>query len=430
MSSISKSRFWSAWLGNFFEHYDTALFGFLSPFLAPLIFPDQEPVTALILTYAMIPLGMLARPLGAVFFGYIGDAYGRIQALFLTLAGMSVISGCIAISPTFEQAGILSPIIFCLGRILQNFLASGETMGGAIFLLENTQEKHKDLFSSLYSASTIGGFILASAGVSLITYYGIVEWGWRLLYVLGCVTGLFGCLIRSQIKEKSFASFKSSSYSFSELMQILWAYRKLLLIIAISSGFAYANYSIALVLMNGIVPLATSLTKEQMINLNTMLLVLDFSALPFFGWLASKITREKMMLYASLSVSLSAIPLFFLLDNASFMSVVGIRIWLVMVGVAFFAPFHAWAQQIVPAAYRYLIISFGYALGSQLFGGPTAAVSIWLYKVTGMTSSAAWYWWALALINSFMLLQAFRIKNLYFPIQENISLYPASKDNK
>jgi MHS family proline/betaine transporter-like MFS transporter len=408
--NISLSQFWSAWLGNFFEHYDTALFGFLSPFLAPLIFPKQEPITALILTYAMIPLGMLARPLGAIFFGYIGDAYGRMQALFLTLAGMSIVSGCIAISPTFEQAGILSPIIFCLGRILQNFLAAGETMGGAIFLLENAPEKRHDVFSSLYNASTIGGFLLASIGVSLLTYFEAIEWGWRLLYALGCLTGLFGCLIRSHISESSTSSALSFSHSFSQLIQIFWDCRKLLLVIAISSGFAYANYSIALVLMNGILPLATSLNKEQMINLNTFLLVLDFSALPLFGWLASKITREKMMLYASLSVALSAIPVFFLLESASFLSVIVIRIWLVIVGVAYFAPFHAWAQQIVPASYRYLIISFGYALGSQLFGGPTAMISMWLYKETGMISSAAWYWWALALANSVMLLQTFRIK--------------------
>src|SRR5204862_5975364 len=102
MSSISHSRFWSAWLGNFFEHYDTALFGFLSPFLAPLIFPDKEPIVALILTYAIIPLGMLARPIGSLVFGYIGDVYGRKQALFLTLAGMSCVSGCIAFTPTYS----------------------------------------------------------------------------------------------------------------------------------------------------------------------------------------------------------------------------------------------------------------------------------------------------------------------------------------
>lgn len=64
---IFRMQFWSVCLGNLFEHYDTALFGFLSPFLAPLFFPKHDPLTALILTYAIIPLGMVMRPLGALF---------------------------------------------------------------------------------------------------------------------------------------------------------------------------------------------------------------------------------------------------------------------------------------------------------------------------------------------------------------------------
>src|SRR6187399_383973 len=106
----SRFQLWNACLGNLFEHYDTALFGFLSPFLAPLIFPEQDPITALIFTYAIIPLGMLARPLGALVFGYIGDLYGRERSLFFTLAGMALISFCIAFTPTYLQAGMLAPI--------------------------------------------------------------------------------------------------------------------------------------------------------------------------------------------------------------------------------------------------------------------------------------------------------------------------------
>ena len=128
-------QLWSACLGNLFEHYDTALFGFLSPFLAPLIFPQQDPLTALILTYAIIPLGMLARPLGSLFFGFLGDTYGRQCALSFTLLGMSVVSLGLAFSPTYAQAGIIAPLIFCLGRGLQNFFASGEIMGGSCLYL-------------------------------------------------------------------------------------------------------------------------------------------------------------------------------------------------------------------------------------------------------------------------------------------------------
>src|SRR3990167_3553637 len=109
MTTTSRKQLWNACLGNLFEHYDTALFGFLSPFLAPLIFPKQDPLVALILTYALIPIGMVVRPLGSLVFGLIGDIYGRRQALFLSLAGMSLVSDSIAFTPTYLQIGLLTP---------------------------------------------------------------------------------------------------------------------------------------------------------------------------------------------------------------------------------------------------------------------------------------------------------------------------------
>jgi MHS family proline/betaine transporter-like MFS transporter len=412
MKIASPLQMWNACLGNLFEHYDTALFGYLSAFLAPLIFPKQEPITALLLTYAMIPLGMLARPLGSLMFGYIGDVYGRKHALFLTLAGMSFVSGCIAFSPTFLQAGILAPIFFCLGRVLQNFLAAGEIMGGAIFLLENASEKRHDLLSSLYSASSMGGHLLASLGVFLLSRYNVIDPGWRWLYLCGCITGLFGCLFRF-----SAPSVKRTIKFSPKLKDIFTSYRNPLLSIAICSGFAHATYSIALILMNGFVPLVTSMTKGEVMQINTYLLIFDFSAFPFFGYLSSKIQREKLMLSAALGVVALSLPLFLSLKGASFLGVIGVRTLFVVFGVAFFAPFHAWAQQLVPSQCRYAVISLGYALGSQLLGSPTAALALWSFKKTGMIASVSWYWMALAIASSWAILAAQKSKTL----QEDIS---------
>ncbi len=405
--AIFKLRFWSACLGNLFEHYDAALFGFLSPFLAPLFFPKHDPLTALLLTYAMIPLGMLARPIGSLVFGFIGDKYGRKRALFLTLSGMALVSGCIALCPTYAQIGFLAPVLLCVGRVLQNFLDAGETIGGATFLLEGAEEKKHDLLSSLFDASSIGGILLASFGASLLCYFNAVESSWRLLYVFGCVTALFAFFMR---RSTTISNPARPSRTLLQTLELLWEYRSRLLLITIVSGLGYANYVIALVLMNGFVPLISNVTKEEMIALNTYLLVLDFAALPFFGWLASKISREKVMIGSTLAIALGAAPLFLLLEGATFATVVGARICFVLVGAAFFAPFQAWVLQITPPAHRYTLNSFGYALGSQLFGGPTLVLSLWSYKQTGSVASIAWYWIALALASGIGIALAARQK--------------------
>ena len=397
---IFQKQFWSVCLGNLFEHYDTALFGFLSPFLAPLFFPQQEPLTALILTYAIIPLGMLMRPLGALFFGYLGDVKGRGRALFVSLLGMGCLSFCIASIPTFEKVGALAPLLFCVARLMQNFLASGEIMGGAIFLLEETEEKRHDLLSSFYSASTSGGILLASFGVYFVCTFSSAESGWRWLYVVGGVTAFFGCILRGG--QRDLPPIKNPC---GDIAQTLWSYRKVIALIAVSSGFSYASYSVALVLTNGLIPLVSSVTKEEVIELNTALLVLDLALLPLFGWISSKISREKLMLGASLCALISGIPLFLMLEQASWMGIVGVRICFVVLGVAFCAPLHAWLQKLVPETHRYLVISFGYALGSQLLGSPTAVISLWLFKQTEMISSVSWYWMALAFLTTLGILK-------------------------
>lgn len=399
---MKKAQLVSAYLGNLFEHYDTALFGFLSPFLAPLIFPKQDPLTALILTYAMIPLGMLARPIGSLFFGMIGDIYGRKVALFWTLLGMGIVSLCIAMTPLYAQLGLLSPLIFCIGRVAQNFLAAGEVMGGAIFLLENSSEKRHDLLSSLYNASTIGGILFASFGVMLMGFWDIE---WRLLYVAGSITALFACFIRgrSNIEHAQTPRIKN-------LRKVFWEHRKPLLLIIFVSGFSYCCYSLSLVLMNGLIPMISNFTKEEMIRLNTFLLIFDFCALPLFGYLATKISRERIMLIAALSAVFLLIPCVLLLRNGNFMVLVVVRMCLVLMGVAFSAPFHAWAQSLIAPSYRYVIVAFGYAIGSQLLGGPNAAISLWLFQKTGSLSSVCWYASIMALTATFAVVTSSKIK--------------------
>jgi MFS family permease len=394
---------WSLLLGNLFEHYDTALFSLLSPFLAPLFFPGQDPLIALILTYCIIPLGMIARPLGSLVFGYIGDTRGRKKALVISLTGMAIITVFMGFLPTYQHVGFLAPIFLSIGRIFQNFFGAGETMGGAIFLIEHTPESHKDITSSFYNASTVAGVLLASVGVSLLGAFNLVQEYWRLLYLLGFPTVFFAILIRMKITLEAPLINTSPSSSIKFMLTTCWTKRDALITIAIAAGFSYASYTMALVMINGFVPLVTSISKIEMMHLNTILLAIDFLLLPLFGIISNRFSREKMMIVSGALAMLSGVPLFWFLQGASLFAVIFIRLSLVIIGVWFSAPFHSWAQNLVPSSYRYTVISFAYAIGSQLLGGPTAAISLWLYQKTGWIVSVAWYWMLLGLFASYLI---------------------------
>jgi MHS family proline/betaine transporter-like MFS transporter len=401
-SALSK---WSLLLGNLFEYYDTSLYSLLSPFLAPLFFPNQDPLTALILTYCLIPLGMIARPIGSLVFGYIGDTFGRKEALILSLSGITFVTLLMGFLPTYHQVGILAPILLTVGRLCQNFFVAGESMGGAIYLIENTPESQKNLMSSFFNSSTIAGILLASAGVSILYALNIIQESWRLLYFSSCFIAIFGIFLRIKIPLKSMLRNLSPKVSFQSVLKSCWNQREALIAIAIASGFSHACYAISLVLMNGFVPLVTSVSQSEMIHLNTFLLIIDFLLLPLFGLLANRFSREKMMMLAGLAAMLTGLPLFWLLEGASLMAVIGIRLCLVIIGVWFSAPFHAWSQSLVPPSHRYTVLSLGYALGSQLLGGPTAAISLWLFQKTGWMISVGAYWMILGLLASYFVMK-------------------------
>src|SRR5579862_8456534 len=101
-------------IGNILEHYDNALFGLLAPFIASLFFEKSDPLTALILTYGMLPLGIVFRPLGSLFFGWLGDRYGRKQALSLSLVMMAAVTVSMGCLPTYATAGIAAPILLAI----------------------------------------------------------------------------------------------------------------------------------------------------------------------------------------------------------------------------------------------------------------------------------------------------------------------------
>lgn len=425
-------KVWGAFLGNFFEHYDTALFTALAPFIAHLFFPHDSPLAALIYTYALIPLGMLARPVGAFLFGQIGDRFSRETALFYSMAGMALISFLLAFCPTYEMGGIWGAVFLGIGRFLQNLCASGESMGGAIYILEKTPQEKHDLFSSLFSLSTVGGILTASLAVSVLYLtIGVVE-GWRLLYLIGGATGLCGLVLRKDPKlEWKEGRGVSPSKTPLGVGQVLWNHRYLLALIAFASGFSYATFTVGLVLMNGFIPQISEFSKGEMVQLNVFLLSYMMIILPIFGKIAAKVSRRVLMAATSAIVLFTAPSLFSLLEEGSFVQIVAIRTVLVTLGVAFSASFHAWLQTLVPKAHRYLIISMGYALGTQLLGGPCSSVSLGIFYLTGITWTASIYWGTLAGINGALLLLHAYSKDLFSTPQEDIpspqSLQSASR---
>jgi MHS family proline/betaine transporter-like MFS transporter len=274
--------------------------------------------------------------------------------------------------------------------VLQNFCAAGENVGGAVFLLEHTEGHQKNMLSSLYNASTIAGALVAAVAVTVCSIHFKDASFWRWLYWSGGITALIALPIRFCLRES--VEFTSASLGAGlKIRQALSKNWKPLIGVIFVAGFSYTTYSLPFTLMNGFVPLVTSVTKSEVVRVTTYLLILDMCTLPFFGYLASRTSKEKMMLFSAVFAFISSFPLFYLLHIDSLSVVILARTIIVMCGVAFSATYYSWIQELVLPQYRYTILSVGHAIGSQLIGAPTPAISLWLFQKTGWTGAPAFY---------------------------------------
>ena len=382
----SRKAMLTGMIGNIFEHYDGALFGLLAPLLAPLFFPD-DPTTALIKTYAILPLGIIAKPLGAICFGKIGDFWGRKRSLSMSLSGMAISTCLIGFLPTYNSIGYLAPLLLAFLRFFQSFFAAGEVVGGAIFVLEQSKQKEKSFLSSLYDCTNILGILLASVIVTLGYHFEVLETGWRYLFLLGSICGCVGIYLRRSMEEEP----SDERPDAKNVLQVLFKYPKELLAIIAVSGLSYTIYSMSTTFMNGFLPLISSISKKEAVGINSYLLLLDLMLLPVAGYISSKYGKEYIMSRSAICLGLVAIPGFALLSTGSLIISSIVRTVFVILGILFAAPFYSWSIEQVPAKSRFLIVALGYALGSQIIGSPSASLSLWLYKVTNVIYAPGFY---------------------------------------
>ena len=124
-------------VGTLIEYYDFAVYGFLAVVIAPLFFPSTSPGVSILATLAVFGVAYVARPLGGIFFGRLGDRRGRRSALVITVVCMGIACGILGLLPTHSSVGYLAPVLLVIIRLAQGFSAGGEIGGAATYIAES-----------------------------------------------------------------------------------------------------------------------------------------------------------------------------------------------------------------------------------------------------------------------------------------------------
>ena len=195
----------AAVFGNALEWYDFTIYAVLAPIIGRQFFPKSSDTVALLATFAVFGIGFVARPLGGVLIGFVGDRIGRKPALLLTIMLMAVGTVSIGLLPGFASIGIAAPALLVVARAFQGFSAGGEWGSSASFLVEWAPTAKRGLIGSCHTGSIfVGQLVGTGVAASLTTLLGsasMESWGWRVPFLLGALIGPLGLLARRRIDE-------------------------------------------------------------------------------------------------------------------------------------------------------------------------------------------------------------------------------------
>lgn len=222
----SKKNIIAISLGNGLEMYDFTVYSFFAVIIGQLFFDTGGPVASLLLSLATFGVGFVMRPLGAVLIGNYADKYGRKAALTLTISLMTIGTGLIALTPTYESIGIFASITLVLGRLLQGLSAGGEVGTASVALMESDNYNRRCYMvswqiASQGAAALIGALVAFAVNTNLDTEQ-LHSWGWRIPFLIGLLIGPVGWYIRRNLKESHQVEVKSAAAPFKVVLRNQW----------------------------------------------------------------------------------------------------------------------------------------------------------------------------------------------------------------
>ena len=291
--------------GTAFEWYDFFIFGSLALTIQKVFFAGLNPTAGLIAALGLFAAGFAFRPLGAIIFGVIGDRLGRKGAFLATVSLMGGATFLIGVLPTYATAGILSPILLILLRILQGIALGGEYGGAAIYVAEHSPNDRRGFTTGWIqvtaSIGLIAGLLVILATRTAVGEAAFLDWGWRVPFLISVVLLVISVWLRFRLSESpAFAKLKEEGAvttaplreSFARwdiLKRVLIAFFGIML--AQGAVWYLSFFYIQVFLTKSLgVPEATK---------DALMLGVTVASAPlyvFFGWLSDRVGRKPVML--------------------------------------------------------------------------------------------------------------------------------------
>jgi MHS family citrate/tricarballylate:H+ symporter-like MFS transporter len=377
--------------GNFLEMYDFFVFGYYASAIGKTFFPSASPFAQLMAAFMTFGAGFLMRPLGAVILGVYIDHHGRRAGLLLTLGLMAIGTLSIALVPGYATLGLAAPVIVVAGRLVQGFSAGVELGGVSVYLSEIATPGHKGFYVSWQSGSQqIAVIAVALLGVTLnavVPPADMVQWGWRLPFLIGClIVPLLFLLRRSMAETEEFLDRRRSGQHPTprQLFRSLAANWSVVLI----GMMMVTMTTVAFYFITAYTPTfgreVLKLSGTDSLVVTLCVGISNLFWLPVMGAVSDRVGRRPVLILFTVLMFLSAHPLLSWLSAApSFSRLLTVELILSFIYGSYNGAMIAALTEIVPVHLRTAGFSVAYSLATALFGGFTPAVATGLIGVTG-----------------------------------------------
>ncbi len=397
-------------VGSSVEWYDFFLYGTVSALVFnKVFFPQFDPTTGLLYSYATFAVPFFIRPLGGVVFSHIGDRSGRKNTLVATLALMGGATFLIGVLPGYETLGIAAPLLLVSLRMVQGLGIGGEWGGALLLAVEYAPQRLKGLFGSVPQMGVTIGMLLGTLSMSLMTALPeeqFLSWGWRIPFILSVGLVGVGLAIRRGIGETpefrgAQAAGKIARVPLLDALRYQW--RSVLVavgakVVETAPFYIFSTFIISF----GTINLAFS--KAAVLNAVSAATLAATILIPLMGWLSDRVGRRRLYLAGTFAIMAFVFPYFFLLSQGSVpMLYVATILGLGVLWAPVTAVLGTMFSEIFPAGVRYTGVTVGYQVGAALaggtapfiatallqgFGGATAPVALYII-FTGLVSAAA-----------------------------------------
>ncbi|MFP5023322.1 MFS transporter [Pseudonocardia phyllosphaerae] len=397
----------ASFVGTTVEWYDFYIYGTAAALvLGPLFFPNASPAAGVLASFATFWVGFLARPIGGIVFGHLGDRLGRKTALVATLLLMGVSTLTIGLLPTYGTIGVFAPILLVAARLVQGLAVGGEWGGAVLIASEHASKNRRILYGAFAQQGSPAGQMLATGSfalVALLPEESFLSWGWRVPFLVSAALVVVGLFIRLRIEESpELARLRSAGRTARYPVAELFRERTGMVVVAVGAcalvaAAAYFKNTFALSWA------VNELGFDRRTFLNVVLIssTVQFLTQPLGAFMATWWNPRKVVTVLLLC-ELPLFPLMFWMISTRDFGLAALGMALATLPhTMYYAMMAGMLAEAFPARMRYTAISFAYALAGTVFGGTAPILGKAMLSATGSIVPVVVYSLVIVLITLF-----------------------------